>query len=203
MDNLAELIPGLGDAIRIGKLSFQIGEMIGKYIAEKEEEGDSGIVTWRRIDVFFKEHPHWKEPSFFLLFFWIITLGFAFVVWLLLMLVTSIPRLIIKNNADDIEVTYSEFKMIRKHNGSMGICRWDQKHEQIEILLPSKYTIMKGFADSYIVKNKKGKYGLYNAELKTFAAKCEYDTIALYSPNAYLAIQGEYVSLMNAKGDRI
>lgn len=201
MDSLAELIPGIGDAIRVGKLSFQVGEMIGKYIADKENERDSGIVTWRRIDVFLKEHPLITEDdiSFSDLFLHVIT---CCIYGVIALFVFGLNRFVIKSNADDIEVTYSEYKMIRKNNGRMGLCQWGKGFKR-KLLLSSEYTIIKGFDNSYIVKNKKGKYGLYNAEIKSFVARCEYNAITLYSSNAYLAIQGEYVSLMNSKGDRV
>ena len=199
MDSLAELIPGIGDAIRVGKVSFQIGEMIGKYIVEKENEKDSGIVTWRRIDVFFKDHPlDDKHISFLDFILGLLSLG---IYYIFAFFIFYVNRLAIKNNADDIEVTYSEYKMLRQDNGKMGICVWGKGFKR-RLLLPSKYLIMKGFDNSYIVKDVNGKYGLFNAELKTFVAKCEYDTITLYSQNSYLVIKGEYISLMNAKGDR-
>jgi hypothetical protein len=204
MDSLADFFPGLGDAIRVGKLSFQIGEMISKYIADKENERDYSIVTWRRIDVFLKEHPQLKEPPFLAYVLFFLTLGFGLVIYLLMVLLVFVPKLVmIKINADEIEVTNNEYKMIRKDNGNMGICQVNQENDEATLLLPSKYKIIKGFDNSYIVKNQKEKYGIYNAELKTFVAKCEYDAITLYSSKSYLSIKGEYVSLMNSKGDRI
>lgn len=198
MESLTELIPGIGDAIRIGRLSFQIGEMIGKYLTEKEEEV-AGLVTWRYFHVFLKENTHSDitGTDFCLI---IATWGLYLIYVLFYYIYTCV---IFPENIDDIEVTYSDYKMIRKNDGRMGVCRWSKYTTKCRLLLPTKYTIIKGFDNSYIVKDENGLYGLYNAELETFVANCEYDSIMIYSANTYLWTKGESISLMNAKGDRI
>lgn len=210
MESLSEIIPGIGDAIRIGKLSYQLGEMLANYFSEDNETENTSIVTWRKLKVFNKEYPYWQDNGFSFsdIMLIICTLG---VYPMLLPIIVSISycftRAPIIANAEDIEVTDSQYKMLRSSNGKIGLCSYDMHgffgkiHEKL--LLPCKYKLQKGFRNSYIVENESGKFGLYNAELKMFVAKCEYDLIAIYSQNTYLYTKGDVISLMTEKGDRV
>ncbi len=209
MESLSELIPGLGDAIRIGRLSYQLGEMLANYFSKENETDTSNVVSWRKIAVFNKEYSYLKfTDSALFIISGVLTLGALWIVTLLFALIQYLfcrgPIIAI---AEDIEVTDSRYKMLRNKKGEMGLCRYNIDGFTLDysdkLLLRCEYKILKGFRNSYIVQDKSGKYGLYNAELQVFVAKCEYDLIAIYSQNTYLYTKGDVISLMNEKGDRV
>lgn len=100
-----------------------------------------------------------------------------------------------------IEVSSSEYRIIRKSNGEMGICYWGD-YDNCKLILEPVYDIIeKGFDNSFIVK-KDNKFMLYNSELKMFVAE-DYDYIIKYKEGLYLFVKGNDVSLMNSRGDRL
>lgn len=103
--------------------------------------------------------------------------------------------------SSQIEVSSSEYKLIRMSNGVMGICYWGNYDNCKLILEPVYDNIEKGFDNSYIVKSEE-KYMLYNAELRMFVAE-KYDFIIKYKEGLYLFVKGDDVSLMNSRGDRL
>ena len=231
MDSLLEIIPIVGDVIRIGKFSLDIGKKIGEY-AEKQMEEIASSMVFRRFDVFIKEEkknsrrPDLSGKQFLLLiaiivFVFLLFLStsgrydesavfamifYSFLLSFLLFLsgrfiLEYYKRAVIMQNATEVEVVGSDYKIIHSAKDLMGICMWDNYYK-CKLLLPSIYDkIERGFNNSFIVCQN-GKYKIYNADFRQFVTT-DYDVIVRYSDGLYLYTIGDNIGLVNVKGDRV
>lgn len=107
--------------------------------------------------------------------------------------------------AYDIEITTSEFKMIRNKEGKYGLCLWNMKEEpKVKLLLKPRFDkiIRSGSENAFILK-KKDLFGLYSAKIQKMILDCNYTSIYNSHDDIFIAQKDGMESKYNSKGDRI
>lgn len=135
--------------------------------------------------------------------------GIAYIV----MLVTSPIRLLIinsqmsklKKNAYDIENTARYLRLIRNKNGDLGLCVWGDAYEYSrKVLLESQYAKIERWQEcGFILTDKTGKMGVYDAASEKWVLACEHEEIFVESEQLVRATARGHSQRYNIKGDRI
>lgn len=107
--------------------------------------------------------------------------------------------------AYDIEVTTSDFKLIRNKDGKCGLCMWNTKNEpKVKLLLKSRFDkITRSESGNAFILEKKGLFGLYGANVQKIILDCKYTSISNLHDDIFLAKKGETEYKYNSMGDRI
>lgn len=111
----------------------------------------------------------------------------------------------LRQNAYDIEDTYSDFRLIRNVSGDIGLCEWGKSFEfSRKVLLPSQYVkIDRWGVDGFIVTDKNNKMGLFSTETCKWIFPCSCDNISIESDDIINIIIDNRSQRYNSKGDRI
>ena len=121
------------------------------------------------------------------------------------MLMFPIRRRRLAKFAYDIEVTTSDFKLIRNKDGLYGICMWNTKElPVVKMLLKSRFDkITRSESGNAFILEKNGLFGLYGANVQKIILDCKYTSISNLHDDIFLAKKGEIESKYNSMGDRI
>lgn len=129
------------------------------------------------------------------------------------MLLTAPIRLLIinsqmgklKRNAYDIEYTTRYLRLIRNKNGDLGLCAWGDSYEYCrKVLLESQYAKIERWQEQgFVVTDKTGKMGLFDAYTEKWILPCEYEELSIESEQVIKATIKGHSQCYNIKGDRI
>lgn len=105
----------------------------------------------------------------------------------------------------DIEVTTSDFKLIRNKEGKYGLCLWNTKdYFKVKLLLKPRYdNITRAESGNAFILEKECSFGLYSVEIQKTILDCTYTSISNIHDDIFVVNKDGIESKYNGKGDRI